>query len=50
VFDEYFNYPEWEQGEYKAFQEFLGRTGLSCEFIGYNRYEEQVAVILRPGS
>jgi len=47
VFDEYFNYAEWEEGEYKAFMEFLERTGLTCEFIGYHRNEEQVAVILR---
>ena len=47
VFDEYFNYPEWEQGEHKAFTEFLGRTGYSVEYIGYNRNEEQMAVILR---
>jgi len=47
VFDEYFNYPEWEEGEYKAFMEFLEKTGLSFEFIGYHRNEEQVAVILR---
>jgi hypothetical protein len=47
VFDEYFNYPEWQEGEYKAFMEFLEKTGLAFEFIGYNRYQEQVAVILR---
>jgi len=47
VFDEYFNYPSWQQGEYKAFMEFLGKTGLTFEFIGYNRNEEQVAVILK---
>ena len=47
VFDEYFNYPEWEQGEHKAFTEFLERTGYSVEYLGYARNEEQVAVILR---
>jgi len=46
AFDEYFNYPEWENGEYQAFMEFLAKTGLSFEFIGYHRYSEQVAVIL----
>ena len=48
AFDEYFNYPEWEQGEYKAFMEFLQKTGLTFEFIGYHRNQEQVAVILQP--
>jgi hypothetical protein len=47
VFDEYFNYPEWEQGEHKAFGEFLSQTGMSCEFIGYHRKDEQVAAVLR---
>jgi hypothetical protein len=47
VFDEFFNYPQWEEGEFKAFQEFLAKTKLSCEFIGYNRNGEQAAVILK---
>jgi hypothetical protein len=47
VFDEYFNYPEWEEGEYKAFSEFLIRTGLSREFIGYHAKSQQVALVLR---
>ena len=47
VFDEFFNYPQWEDGEFKAFQEFLAKTKLSCEFIGYHRNGEQVAVILK---
>lgn len=44
VFDEYFNYPGWQQGEIKAFREFLEATGLNYEYIGYNRLHEQVAV------
>jgi predicted O-methyltransferase YrrM len=47
VFDEYFNYPGWQEGEYKAFMEFLDKTGISFEFIGYHRNEQQVAVILQ---
>jgi Methyltransferase domain len=47
VFDEYFNYPGWEEGEYKAFQEFLADSGLEAEFIGYNCKGEQVAVRLK---
>lgn len=47
VFDEFFNYPQWEDGEFKAFQEFLAKTKLSCEFIGYNRNGEQAAVVLK---
>lgn len=47
VFDEYFNYPGWEQGEHKALTEFLARTGYSVEYIGYARCGYQLAVILR---
>jgi len=47
AFDEYFNYPNWEQGEYLAFQEFIKSSGLGYEYIGYNRFNEQVAVIIR---
>jgi hypothetical protein len=47
VFDDYFNYPAWEEGEFKAFMEFLDRTKLSFEFIGYHRNAQQVAVILK---
>jgi len=47
VFDEYFNYPGWEEGEYKAFHEFLKHAGLTYEYIGYNRVNEQVAVKIK---
>lgn len=47
VFDEYFNYPGWEKGEYKAFHEFLLRADLRYEYIGYNRLHEQVAVKIK---
>jgi hypothetical protein len=47
VFDEYFNYPGWEEGEHKAFQEFIRHTGLRYEYIGYNRRHEQVAVKIK---
>jgi hypothetical protein len=44
VFDEYFNYPGWENGEYRAFQEFIARTGLKYEYLVFNSSHEQVAV------
>lgn len=34
-FDEYFNYPGWKEGEYKAFQEFVAERGVRFEYIGY---------------
>jgi len=47
AFDEYFNYPQWEEGEFKAFDEFIARKGLSFDFISYHCKGEQVAVILK---
>jgi hypothetical protein len=44
VFDEYFNYPGWENGEYKAFKEFINKNKLSYEYLTYNSVSEQVAV------
>lgn len=48
VFDEYFNYPGWQQGEYKAFAEFIeSHDRLSYDYIGYIRNGGQVAVRLK---
>ena len=44
VFDEFFNYPGWQEQEYKAFIEFAARENLSYEYLGYCRYSEQVAL------
>ena len=44
VFDEYFNFPGWEQHEFKAFQEFVRATGARYEYLAYNSRDEQVAV------
>ncbi|MFC5676802.1 class I SAM-dependent methyltransferase [Aeromicrobium endophyticum] len=45
-FDEYFNYPGWQQHEHKAFREFLARYDGEAEYIGYNALHEQVTVRL----
>lgn len=47
VFDEYFNYPGWKNGEYKAFQEFINETSLKYEYIIYNQNHEQCAVVIK---
>lgn len=47
VFDEYFNYPGWEQGEHLAFQEFLSESGFEFDWLTYNHLHEQVAIRLR---
>jgi hypothetical protein len=46
VFDEYFNYPGWEQGEHLAFQEFLSESKFRFEWLTYNHLHEQVAIKL----
>lgn len=44
VFDEYFNYPGWQDHEHKAFTEFIHTSGHKFEFLCYSRCHEQVAV------
>lgn len=46
IFDEYFNYPGWEMHEHKAFQEFLKLHNFECKYLAYNKYGEQVVVII----
>jgi hypothetical protein len=48
VFDEYFNYPDWKNGEYKAFAEYIAKSGRSFEYVGYVRHGQQVAVRMLP--
>lgn len=43
-FDEFFNYPGWKQGEYKAFDAFCAERNVGVEYIGYTGNREQVAV------
>ena len=50
-FDEYFNYPGWQEGEYKAFREFVESRQIEFEYLGYCDRHEQVSVrIVRVGS
>src|SRR3954463_8798842 len=51
VFDEFFNWPGWEDdGEFRAWQEYLARTGTQAEYVAYTVNDEQVVVrILEPG-
>jgi len=35
VFDEYFNYPGWQEHEYRAWKEFVNRTGIRFSYLGY---------------
>lgn len=47
VFDEFYNYPGFENHEWKAFQEFLKSTGWKAQYLAYNKNHEQVAVKIR---
>jgi len=42
VFDEYFNYPNWQYHEFKAWKEFVEGQDVRYEYLGYAR--QQVAV------
>lgn len=42
LFDEYFNYPNWENHEFKAWQEFVKARNIGYNYIGFAR--QQVAV------
>jgi hypothetical protein len=41
LFDEYFNYPNWEKHEFKAFQEFVTEHGVKYSYLAFAR--QQVA-------
>ena len=45
VFDEYWNYPGWQDGEFKALAEWDTRFG--WDYLAYNGFGEQVAIKLR---
>ena len=46
LFDEYFNYPGWQEHEFRAFQEFIAETGHRYEYLGYASRHSSVAVRL----
>jgi predicted O-methyltransferase YrrM len=51
VFDEFFNFPGWQGHEYKAWQDWLARTGATASYEAYTLNNEQVVVrITDPGT
>lgn len=46
LFDEFFNFPGWQQHEFLAWTEFVERTGRSFEYLAYTGNSEQVVVRL----
>lgn len=47
IFDEYLNYPEWRQHEFKAFQEYVSSSGVAYDYIGVVLDGEQAAVRIK---
>lgn len=46
VFDEYFNYPNWQRHEWRAFQEFVRDSGFTYAYLGFAQKNGHVAVKL----
>jgi hypothetical protein len=46
VLDEFFNYPGWQEHEFRAWTEFIARTGRTFEYLAYTGNNEQVVVRL----
>lgn len=44
VFDEYYNYADWLEGEHKAWTEFCGEHRIRFRYVGYIRMGSQVCV------
>jgi predicted O-methyltransferase YrrM len=44
LFDEYYNFHRWQQHEFRAFQEFVNKSGAKYEYIAFSVTGQQVAV------
>lgn len=44
VFNEYFNYPNWQQHEYRAFAEFCEREQVDYEYVCWGHFEVAVTI------
>ena len=47
VFDDYFNYDSWLEGEHKAWTEFVENNSVKFEYLGYVKNSEQIAVVIK---
>ena len=45
VFDEYHGFPNWTNGEFKAWQEFLVKHNLSYRYLGFSLFQASVQVL-----
>jgi len=44
VFDEYIGYPNWREGEYKAWQSICSEHKISYEYIGFSNMQAAVVI------
>ena len=44
VFDEYFNFPGWQEDEFRAWQEFAAHNHIQYEYLGFVSRHQQVAI------
>jgi predicted O-methyltransferase YrrM len=44
VFDEYFNYPNWQAHEFRAFSELVQRCNIQYEYLSYARFQVAVKI------
>ncbi|MGA9848376.1 MAG: class I SAM-dependent methyltransferase, partial [Roseiarcus sp.] len=45
VFDEYHGFPNWEKGEFRAWQEFCAANNLSYRYLGFSIRQSSVQVL-----
>jgi len=45
-FDEYFNYPNWQQHEFRAWQEFVKEHGIEYRYLAMTASDGRVAVVI----
>lgn len=44
VFDQYFNYPNWQEHEFRAFQELVERFQVRYQYLGYARFQVAIKI------
>lgn len=45
VFDEFFNYPNWRHHEFKAFNEFIEKTGIKFKYISIGHLQVGIEIV-----
>lgn len=44
IFDEYHGHPNWENGEFKAWKEFVGDFGIEYEYLGFSLQQSAILI------